>query len=47
VENRAGQELFSVALKAGLSLFYVITGQGSYLKAGQLLFPILKYFFNK
>jgi hypothetical protein len=25
VENRAGQELFSVALKAGLLLFYVIT----------------------
>ena len=25
MENRAGQELFSVALKAGLSLFYVIT----------------------
>jgi hypothetical protein len=25
VENGAGQELFPVALKAGLSLFYVIT----------------------
>jgi hypothetical protein len=25
VENREGQELFSVALKAGLLLFYVIT----------------------
>jgi hypothetical protein len=25
VENRAGQELFSVVLKAGLLLFYVIT----------------------
>ena len=25
MENRAGQELFPVALKAGLLLFYVIT----------------------
>jgi hypothetical protein len=25
VENRAGQELFPVAVKAGLLLFYVIT----------------------
>jgi hypothetical protein len=28
VENRVGQELFSVSLKAGLLLFYVIVTKG-------------------